>query len=1091
MRISFLLGAAGSGKTYRCLSEIRDELLVRPEGAPLIFLAPKQSTYQLERQLLESELGGFSRLQIVSFERLANFIFQELGATRPRFISEEGRTMVLRALLTEMQGDLAIFRGAARRLGFAEELSKQIRELHNHGLGAAGVRRVAGQVKAGHSAREKLLDLALVQERYAEWLSRQGLEDGDALLTAAKELLEKCKPGRLELAGIWFDGFAQLTPQELELLVSAMGYTSRATLAFCVDPDAPTSSKLSAGYLVNQTAARCRAAIEMRFGQGSVEVETLMRDASRSRFSKCVTLRHLEKSWHGLEKFEGPLDSAVRVVEATDSEGEAHFVAREIVRHVRAGGRYREVALLLRDLQNDYPHVLRRVFGRYQIPFFLDHRETVGHHPIAELTRGALRTVAYNFQHHDWFATLKCGLIRIAAEELDALENEALARGWSGSMWRTGFSLPKDPIKEAELNRTRERVVQPFIKFSNSLGLRPGAEHLAGAVRALWEALSVEQQLDAWMQESPSATVHATVWEQMDGWLRNLELAFAGQQITVSEWLPILEAGLRSLTVGVVPPVLDQVLIGTVDRSRNPDLKACYVLGVNERVFPAVPKRDTLLTEDDRDALCALGCTLGQTPAWRMAGEQFYGYIACTRPRERLVLSYARCSADGAQLNGSRFIGQLQRMFSQLNVEKFAPPRTMDDVVHASELPALGFNVEGADGGALRLPNQQEMLDPEVAHRLYGSELNISVSSLERFAACPYKFFVENGLRVRERKEFLLDVREQGSFQHEVLERFHSELKAAGLKWRDLTPEQAQETVGRIADELIPDFHDGLLGKTEQNRFIAENYKRALQELIGVLVEWCGTNCFDPEEVEFGFGGRSDLPGWRLELGNGRTLQLYGRIDRVDLRRLNEKEALCAVIDYKSGLKPPDRTLMHHGVQQQLPAYLLAMTRMREIPAHFKLETIVAAGCFLLPLRRGTGTKKSRREALENAEGAKRNGYMHEGLFDVKHVELFDARKSEDGSGQFKYRLTKAGLPWGGTFNALKSEEFTQILERSEKLIREFGRRIYAGDIAIRPFKKGRLTPCERCDYQPLCRFDPWSQKYNVLRAPEKEMPTE
>ncbi|MGZ8900880.1 MAG: PD-(D/E)XK nuclease family protein, partial [Limisphaerales bacterium] len=396
MRISFLLGAAGSGKTYRCLNEIRDELLSRPKGPPLIFLAPKQSTYQLERQLLEGGLAGFSRLQIVSFERFAHFIFQEIGETVPKFISEEGRTMVLRALLTEMQGDLAIFRGAARRLGFAEELSKQIRELQNHGLSAADVRRMAAQVTAGHSARDKLLDLALVQERYAEWLTKQGLEDGDALLTAAKESLEKSAPGRLELGGIWFDGFAQLTPQELELLVVALRNTPRATLAFCVDAETRIDSKLSANYLVSQTVARCRSAIELKYGKESVTIEGLRRDANRSRFAECAGLRHLEKSWHTADKFEGPIDNAVRVVEGTDPEAEAIFVAREIVQHVRSGGRYREVALLLRELQNDYPHLLRRVFGRYQIPFFLDHRESVAHHPMAELTRGALRTVAYN-----------------------------------------------------------------------------------------------------------------------------------------------------------------------------------------------------------------------------------------------------------------------------------------------------------------------------------------------------------------------------------------------------------------------------------------------------------------------------------------------------------------------------------------------------------------------------------------------------------------------------------------------------------------------------------------------------------------------
>src|SRR6186997_417269 len=143
VQFSFLLGPAGTGKTFRCLHEIRNELLSHPEGPALIFLAPKQSTYQLERQLLEfGELSGYSRLQVLSFERLARFVFSELREPVPSFLSEQGRTMVLRALLSKCGDQLTIFRNAARHAGFAEELSGQIREFQNHGLSPDSVRKL-------------------------------------------------------------------------------------------------------------------------------------------------------------------------------------------------------------------------------------------------------------------------------------------------------------------------------------------------------------------------------------------------------------------------------------------------------------------------------------------------------------------------------------------------------------------------------------------------------------------------------------------------------------------------------------------------------------------------------------------------------------------------------------------------------------------------------------------------------------------------------------------------------------------------------------------------------------------------------------
>ena len=55
MQIRFLLGPAGSGKTFRCLSEIREILRAEQEGPPLVFVAPKQATFQLERRLLADD----------------------------------------------------------------------------------------------------------------------------------------------------------------------------------------------------------------------------------------------------------------------------------------------------------------------------------------------------------------------------------------------------------------------------------------------------------------------------------------------------------------------------------------------------------------------------------------------------------------------------------------------------------------------------------------------------------------------------------------------------------------------------------------------------------------------------------------------------------------------------------------------------------------------------------------------------------------------------------------------------------------------------------------------------------------------------
>jgi ATP-dependent helicase/nuclease subunit B len=124
VQFRFLLGPAGTGKTSRCLADIRAELKRSPEGPPLLFLAPKQATFQIERQLLgDGTLSGYTRLQILSFDRLAQFVLDSLGTAASEILSEEGRVMVLRALVAEKHSELRLFRSTARLPGFAQQLS--------------------------------------------------------------------------------------------------------------------------------------------------------------------------------------------------------------------------------------------------------------------------------------------------------------------------------------------------------------------------------------------------------------------------------------------------------------------------------------------------------------------------------------------------------------------------------------------------------------------------------------------------------------------------------------------------------------------------------------------------------------------------------------------------------------------------------------------------------------------------------------------------------------------------------------------------------------------------------------------------------
>ena len=1183
MRVRFLSGPAGCGKTFRCLTEARNALSSHQDGSPLVLVAPKQTTYQLERQFLEHpSIQGYTRFHILSFERLAYFIFQRLGKTQPNMLDEEGRLMVLRGLLTRKRDELKLFRASARLTGFAGQLSSLIRELQRNQQTPDSLLRPAAQFKDNQGLAGKLHDLALLFAEYQDWLNVHELQDADCLLSAASNCLKEFlqapsipasqfsgASSGLNIENLWVDGFAELSEQELALLAALLPCCRQATVTFCLDgAGSQQTSWLSSWSVVRRAFEDCKR----RLGEvpgSTLEFESLERDQT-GRFSGNPVLYHLEKHWAAPQPYAPAapelIEQRLRLAACVDPESEATLAAREIWHHVRNGGRFREVMVLVRKL-DDYHEALQRVFARYEIPFFLDRRQSVCHHPLAELTRSALRLLSRKWVGDDWFAALKTGLVPVSENEIDRLENEALARGWKGPLWQKPLVVEDDPNLTAWLAKMQRRLLPPFQKLELSLASqqsRVNGPQLAQALRQFWDSLRIEQQLQEWAagEKGPGQShlpdsVHATVWEQMNAWADNIELGFPNDPLLLREWLPVLEAGLSNLTVGVIPPALDQVLIGSIDRSRNPEIRLALVLGMNETLFPSRPAPNLLLTETDRQELERRNVLPGSTARPHLAREHFYAYIACTRARERLVLSYALQDIDGAVLNPSPFLAHLQQLFPSLHKE--VVPKSLDwrEAEHAVELiaPVLKGGGETAITEATTQPNilkpslallsslppllplvsrlQQlaqpqfeDSLAPEMVRRLYGSVLRTSVSRMEQYAACPFKFFVHSGLRAEERVAFELDVKEQGNFQHDVLALFHDSLRAENIQWRALTPPEARARVGKLASTLMATFHDGLLQASEQSRFTARVLTESLQDFVETLVGWMrGQYLFEPVEVELPFGQDGSSPAWHIsiepvpapeskrdgwpkhghaqgELGldfaqslvestagetplppNTHRLEIYGRIDRVDLFREPDSEAaFCVVIDYKSSQKKLDAVLVKHGLQLQLLTYLNVLRFWPNPGERFGVKRLVPSGVFYVNLRGDYASEKTRTEALSRPEEARKKAYRHFGRFDNQVLRMLDSREDARDGDQFGYRLTNDGEIYKNSREALGSGEFKALLDSVQENFRRMGHEVFSGVVKVDPFRKGTMTACQQCGYCSICRIDPWTHRYRLLK---------
>jgi ATP-dependent helicase/nuclease subunit B len=1124
VKITFLLGGAGSGKTYRCLEEIKSELKASQTGTPLVFLAPKQFTFQIERQILsDPEIEGYSRLYILSFDKLASLLISNINLPERGILSDAGRVMVIHSLLSKLESDLKVYKRCIRHPGFSSQLSEILHEFQSFGFTVDKMKSAAQNERLPQILRDKLSDLSGVLGEYLNWLGTQNLTDASRMLEIAADAAYRHLS--FKIGKLWMDGFATLTELEIEFLVSVLPHCEEATLAFCVDSESCDSEGWFArSYTVGTAFSKLKKRLEI---EKNCEISIQCLKPRKYQVVNQPVIGFLERHWGDFSapSYNGDVpkdesrwweEGGIRIISCSNPVSEIICAARIIREYVRKGGRYREVAVLMRRLEQ-YHDTIRRIFRNYDIPFFMDRRETVTHHPLAELVRYGLRLVAYGWQQEDLFGLLKLGFSPASEYEIDILENEALANGWSGRAWQLPLSFPDNNKPSEYLEDIRRRVIEPLIQFERKLSGREGtsvgavsAKDVVSALTKLFIDLKVGDKLTQWQDElqalpirtSVPPAIHQTVLEEIKALFENLELAFGDEKKSLTEWIQIIEAGLSSLTVGVIPPSLDQVLVGAIDRSRNPQLKMTIVVGLTDSVFPETPKFSPILNESERAILAEENIYTGMSLRMMLATEWYLGYIACTRPDKYLVLTHAETDWHGRPLNPSPFITHVQRLIPGIKKECFAGVSTWLEAVHPHELvgiltrdevpPAMKYLTvfDGLHGkfSAMRNHSKDTDLNPSVVSFLFGNTIWLSVSGLEDYASCPFKYFVRYVLKAEERILYEVDVRHLGAFQHAILERFHKSIISENKKWRDLTPQEAADRIAVIAEEVMREYNNELFLANPSNLFQARMLVLILQEFIKVNIGWMRSSYrFNPEYVEISFGDENaGFPAIEVKVGDGKCLKIVGRIDRIDV--CNEEgfqELPCVIIDYKSGSRKLDPVLLNNGIQLQLPLYLLVISQLKNLPGISDSRKITPAGVFFVNLR-GDFTKSPPREkAIGNYDDILKEAYQYHGRFNIKYLTFLDSKPDGNQSKQFSYKQNKDGTIRAGCVEAMDDSDFNKFIGLIKEMVAKHGENIFSGRFKISPWrKKNGDCACDekRCQYQNICRIDFLTHKWKIIR---------
>ncbi|MBM7565634.1 helicase-exonuclease AddAB subunit AddB [Paenibacillus sacheonensis] len=1156
MALRFVIGRSGAGKTHHCLSAITSRILEKPDGAPLIMLVPEQATFQTEYALLggrKSPLTGTIRAQALSFRRLSFRVMQETGGTALTPISENGKNMLLYKIVSRLNAQLQLFQGSESQHGFIERLGELMTEWKRYGIDAEALQGFGEHhlpSSGGSLLGRKLSDLELISSRLEEELAGLYVDAEDYLGWLVRGFGESPSMKECE---IWVDGFHGFTPKELEALEALMKHAGNMTVTLCLDKHYDNGEMPHELDLFRPTAETFLKLRELAVNNGVNIEEPLLLDGTPYRFKNSPMLAHVERHYgHGGRK---PLrlsdselaDGAISLHAASGRRAEVEGAARDIVRRVRDEGlRYRDLAVMVRNAP-DYNDYIKAVFSDYGIPFFLDQKNAALHHPLVEFIRSALEIASHGWRFEAVFRCIKTELFlpedgSLTRETFDLLENYALATGMNGNKWLSlsqwkplaRDTLDGDPVQagERELREfqavmaAREAVVPVLKKFIRELKKASDVRGMCEALYRLLMNVEAADRLERWSRKEIAlgntlrAREHRQVWDGVMELLDQLTEMTGTEDLGIELFAGMAETGLESLKLASVPPSLDQVLIGSMDRTRSGDVLVCYLLGANDGVMPQRMKEDGVLTEQEREKLESGGLVMAPGVRRKLLDERFMIYNALTTPSRHLWISWPLADEEGKSLLPSEVIRHVKGLLPGLEENGTAvepvpgmpedvqqsfiahPDRTLSYLItqlrswrHGSVMAPLWwetYNWYAARPswqdklqrlvGSLRYTNEEPALSRETADRLYGKLLRGSVSRMERFVSCPFQHFAIHGLRLRERDQYKLAAPDIGQLFHAALTRLTETL---GDRWGSLTAEELRAHCTAIVNDLALRLQSQILFSSSRHQYVARKLGDIVSQAAVILGEHARRAAFRPVGLEIGFGPEGPLPPVTIPLSEGRTLEMVGRIDRVDAAQTTDG-LLLRVIDYKSSAKQLRLEEVAYGMALQMLTYLdVLLTHAPE----WLGQPAKAAGALyfhvhnpLLSSANGMPPAKARSEMLKRF---KLKGLV---LADEETVKLMDNALSTGYSDLLPLALKKDGGFYGSS--SVVSDEQWGTLRRSVRgTLRKIGDRIAGGDVSITPYRLGGKTPCQFCDYKPVCQFDPLIEgnAYNKLQKTGKD----
>ena len=1091
MALKFILGNSGSGKTEYMYQQVVQEAGEHPRRNFLV-VVPEQFTMQTQRKLVDlSENHAIMNIDILSFQRLAYRIFDELGMRRIEILEETGKNLVLRKIAQEKKDHLSVLKANMHRMGYIGEVKSFISELMQYNISPEQLDECIQDEHIPSVLSAKLKDISIMYHGFREFLEGSYIT-AEELLHVLAGVADESKI--LKDSVLILDEFTGFTPVQVELLQKLMPICGEIWVSLTIDAKENFFQSKGMQELFDMPKKTIRTLTDLA-GMTHTEIlePVVCSDGEKKRFCDAPALYFMEQNLFrsSYKRMHGQVEE-IQIFSMKNPKDELIWAAQRINELVQDQGlRYRDIAVVSGNVET-YGNYVEQVCRKYHIPYFLDTTKEVLFHPFIEFIRAILQVIDNDFSYHAVMRLLRTGFCQMEQAEIDKLENYLLATGIRGkNQWKKRWI--RKPKNEAAydieaLEGVRQKLMEGLAPILEVYQKKPTVEEQILALYQYIVRLEIEKQLLEREKElleegeQTKAKEYEQIYKIVMDLFQKCIAVLGGEKLSLRELEEILDAGFEAAKVAVIPPGYDSVTIGDIERTRLNHVKVLIFLGVNEGIIPKAVSQGGIISQYERDVLETAEITLAPGAREQAFIQKFYLYLNMTKPSQQLILSYSRVDSEGKALRPSYLIRTILRMFPDMQIQEMDELSKLPNFStfeaakeyylsgeRTAEWYALANCILNSEDAVIR-SNATAILDAfyyqynhdpishVVAEAIYGKRIEGSVTRLESFARCAYAHFLSYGLKLREREVSGFESVDMGNLYHAALEHYSKMLVQSKWNWQTIPDEKRDEFAAEAMQQAVLEYPNVSIYDTAENAHIAERMQHIFKQTVWALTTQVRKGDFVPNEFEIAFSKKDRLDALSFALEDGNRIELKGRIDRLDTC-VDENRLYVKIIDYKSGNTKFDLLKLYHGLQLQLVVYMNAAMELQK--KEHPVKEVIPGGLFYYhiddPVIEVTGDASETEIQQAILKELKPDGLVNQEEAIYRAMDKDFEKKSDVIPVELKLsgELTQRS-------SVVSTEEFGVLSEYVNHNIIEKGTEIYKGNVEVSPFADGQSTSCAK-----------------------------